>query len=119
MAKFYGHVGYAEFQETAPGVYQEVFTEYPYYGDVVQDIRKLQTNENLNDGVVLQNMLSVVGDAKAFENYMYIRYVRWGGVCWTVNYVEVNRPRLTLRFGGMYNGTKATVADAPGGSPGE
>ena len=107
MAKFFGYVGYAETQETAPGVYREVFTEYPYYGDVTQDILKTQATEHLNDDLKMQNILSVVGDAYAFEHYYEMRYIRWGGACWAVNSVEVLRPRLLLRFGSLYRGQTA------------
>lgn len=110
MTRFYGHVGYAETRVTSPGVHKEVFTEYPYFGDVTQDLRKLQQTEHLNDDLILQNIITIVGDKMAFDNYMNIRYVKWGGAYWTVNYVEVRRPRLILRFGGLYRGT---TAEAP------
>lgn len=112
MARFYGHLGYAEDRALRPGVHQEVMVEYPYFGSVTQDIFKSQTSEQLHDDVVLQNLISVVGDKYAFEHYFKIRYVRWDGALWKVNYVEIQRPRLLLRFGGVYNGE--TAATAPG-----
>ncbi len=108
MAKFFGYVGYAETSENTNGVYIEEFTEYPYYGDVTQDLRKLQTTEHLNDDIILQNILSIVADTYAFEHFHSIRYIRWGGACWTVGYVEVRRPRLILRFGSLYKGQVMT-----------
>ena len=36
MAKFFGIVGYAETVQVKPGVWQDVITEYKYYGDEVR-----------------------------------------------------------------------------------
>jgi hypothetical protein len=33
-----------------------------------------------------------------------MRYVEWAGVRWDVTDVEVQRPRLILRLGGVYHG---------------
>ena len=104
MARFAGQVGYAVTQETAPGVHRESIVERQYKGDVVQDLRKLQSDDNLNGKLILQNHITIVADKFAFENYYNIRYVMWDGVRWEANYVEVKRPRLIIRFGGVYNG---------------
>lgn len=107
MTRFHGQIGYVETEETAPGVYVEQPIEYSYKGDVKQDLRKLQTDESLNGSLILQNHLSIVADKFAEEHFHQIRYVKWDGVYWQVNYVEVRRPRLILRFGGVYNGVTA------------
>lgn len=103
MARFAGKVGYAVSQETSPGVHRETIVERLQKGDVVQDLRKLQSDDSLNGKLILQNHISIIADKFAFENYSNIRYVEWDGVRWEANYVEVKRPRLIIRFGGVYN----------------
>jgi hypothetical protein len=107
MARFYGNVGYGESTQTAPGVWQDVITERPYFGDVLKDTRTLKSGETLNSDVSVGNMISIVADAYANEHFFAIRYVEWAGVRWTVPSVEVQPPRLLLRLGGVYNGLEA------------
>lgn len=102
--RFYGKVGYGETVESAPGVWQDTIVEYPYYGDVVKNTRRLQEGESLNNDLSVGNSISVVADAYANEHFFAIRYVEWAGALWTVSDVEVQSPRLLLRLGGVYNG---------------
>lgn len=106
MAKFYGKVGYGETIETPPnsGVWKDVITERPYYGDVLNNIRRFQENQKINDDLTLSNGISIIADPYALNHFFAIRYVEWAGALWTVNTVEVERPRLILRLGGVYNG---------------
>lgn len=104
MAKFYGKIGYGESVETAPGVYEDVITELSYFGDVLRNTRQLQTGENLNSDITVNNSVSIVADAYANEHFFAIRYIEWAGTLWTVTDVEVRSPRLILRMGGVYNG---------------
>jgi hypothetical protein len=103
MAKFYGVVGYAETVETAPGVWTEQITERPYFGDVVRNLRRLQTPSTLNDDVNISNEISIVTDPYANQNFHAIRYVEYMGTKWKVPSVEVQYPRLILTLGGVYH----------------
>lgn len=104
MAKYYGMVGYAETVETRPGIWEEVITERPYYGDVIRNIRRLETGESVNDNVVINNSISIVADPYAYQHFLAMRYVKWMGANWKVTNVEVQSPRLLLTIGGVYNG---------------
>lgn len=106
MAKFFGEIGYGESVETPPGsgVWKDVITEAPYYGDVLQSIRKLEEGEGLNNNLSVQNRISVMADQYANEHFFAIRYIRWAGALWTVTSVEVKSPRLILSLGKVYNG---------------
>jgi hypothetical protein len=104
MAKFYGEIGYGVTEEVRPGVYQDVITEYKYYGDVIRNTRRLENGDKVNNDLSVGNSISVVADAYANQNFFAIRYVRWAGALWTVSEVEVQSPRLILRLGGVYNG---------------
>jgi len=104
MGRFHGAVGYATSEETAPGVWEDVITEYKYYGDVVRNIRKLQDGTDLNSDISVNNSISIVADEYARGNFYAIRYVEWAGVLWKVNTITEQSPRLILELGGVYNG---------------
>lgn len=109
MAKFSGVVGYGEQQEISPDVYDEVIVEYPYYGDITKNSRVARDEGNVNQSLSVQNTISIVADAYAREHFHAIKYVKWAGTYWTVSEVTVERPRLLLRLGEVYNGRKATA----------
>lgn len=103
MAKFYGNIGFAETLETKPGVWTEKITERQYAGDVLKISKKWQSGENLNDDITINNEISIVADPFAFGNFHNIRYVQWMGTKWKVSKIDVQRPRLTLTMGAVYN----------------
>lgn len=104
MNKFYGKIGYAISEETVPGVWVEQIIERSYYGDVIRNIRRLQSSENLNDDINVSNEISIVADAFANQNFHSMRYVEYMGTKWKVSSIEVKYPRLILSIGGVYNG---------------
>lgn len=114
MAKFSGVVGYGETVESAPGVWKDVITEKTYRGDVFRNTRQLREGESVNDDLSVNNSISIVADAYANEHFFAMRYIRWAGVLWKVDDVEVQRPRLLLRLGGVYDGP---VAASPPPTP--
>ena len=103
MAKFYGVIGYSETKETKSGVWKECVTEKNYYGDVLQFNRRLETSDNLNDNLNINNKISIIADPFAYENFRLIRYIKWMGSKWKITNVEVQYPRLILTIGGIYN----------------
>ena len=106
MAKFYGKVGYVEVVETSYQVYKSVEYERSYYGDVTRVSRRLDAGSKINDDITLSNLISIVADAYAFDHIFALRYVWWMGNRWKVTNVEVQRPRLVLTLGGLYNGNE-------------
>jgi hypothetical protein len=104
MAKFFGAVGYGESVEQSPGIFEDVITEQQYYGDVVRNTRRLQEGQSVNDDLSVNNSISIVADEYANKHFHAIRYVDWAGALWKVSEVDVERPRLILRLGGVYNG---------------
>lgn len=103
MAKFCGNVGYAQTVETSPGVWEEQITERKYYGEIVRNMRKLQTSEQLNDNIDITNEISIVADPYANQNFHAMRYVEFMNAKWKISSVEVKYPRLILSIGGLYN----------------
>jgi hypothetical protein len=104
MSKFYGPIGYVTQQEISPGIWDDVVVERSYRGDILQNIRKWEPTEHKNDDVVISNRISIIADIFAYENLSTIRYVSWMGIRWKVNNIEIQRPRLILTLGEVYNG---------------
>lgn len=113
MAKFADLIGYGESVEIRPGVWEDQITERQYYGDVVRNSRKLSDGKYLNNDISVGNSISILADAYAYNHFFAIRYVKWAGSLWTVSEVVVERPRLILRLGGVYNGPTAVTAGTP------
>lgn len=110
MAKFYGKVGFGEQKEVRPGVWDTEITEYPYYGDVIRNVRRMQDADKVNSDLVLMNSISIVADAYARDHFFAIVYVEWAGAVWSVTHVEVEHPRLILRLGSVYNGPRPAAS---------
>ena len=104
MAKFYGAIGYAVLEETAPGVWEEKTTEHFYYCELIRNTRKLQSTDQLNDNINVANEVSIIADPFANENFHSMKYVEFMGAKWKITSVEVQFPRLILTVGGVYNG---------------
>lgn len=105
MPKFWGTVGYIDYEQTKPGVWTEVATERTYGGDINRDTRVLQNGGQVNDNISVSNTISIVADAYANRNFHTIRYVIWNGAKWKVTNIDASqRPRLILTLGGLYNG---------------
>lgn len=102
--RFHGEVGYGGTVETAPGVWEDVITEVMYTGDIPSNAFRAAQGNQVLETLTLSNSISIVADAYANENFSNIRYVMWNGVRWTVNTVTIDRPRLILYLGEVYNG---------------
>lgn len=104
MAKFYGEIGFAQQVESSPGVWKEEIVKKKYFGDLIRNIRQLQSTDQLNDNINISNQISIIADPYANENFHSMRYVEFMGAKWKVTSVEVQYPRLILQLGGVYNG---------------
>lgn len=109
MAKYYGVLGYAEKVETAPDVWRESIIERKYQGDVTRNTRRWESGEHLNDNLNIGNTISIVADAYAYQNFHKLRYITYMGAKWKIKTVEVNRPRLILQIGDVYNDQQSSV----------
>lgn len=105
MARFAGKVGYAIMTETAPGVWKEVIVEKNHKGDVLRVRKQTESGQWLNDDINVNNEFSIIATAYAYQNFQYMRYLVWNGTKWKIRSVEVERPRLIISIGGVYNGS--------------
>ena len=103
MAKFYGNVGYIVMVQTAPGIFEEQEIVREYYGDEETVGSRWESGEKINDDFSINNQISVVADGFAYENFSQLRWVEWLGTKWKVSTIRVERPRLILSLGGVYN----------------
>ena len=103
MARFSGVVGYAISTETSPGVFTDAITEKTYYGDILRNSRRWSTEQQANDNLLITNRISIVGDDFAHANWSFMKFVRYGGVSWEISNVDIERPRLILTLGSVYN----------------
>lgn len=112
--KFCGIVGYCENVEEKgdrKGNWIDKVTERTYFGDVLRNTRKWEgsRNESTNDDLLINNQFSILADSYAYTHFQTMKYVKWLGACWKITNVEVQRPRLILTVGGVYNGQTATT----------
>lgn len=101
--KWYGSIGFAELNETTPGVWTPQIVERNYRGDLVRNTRRLQSTDKVNDDININNQISIVADPYANMNFHTIKYATFMGTKWKVGDVEVQYPRLILSLGGVYN----------------
>lgn len=109
MAKFCGVVGYIWTHEKPdqPGVWTREVREVVYRGDILRMASNWQNDSKVNDDLIITNRISIVADAFAYTNFAHIKYVEWGCTKWTVKEATVDRPRIILSLGGVYNGEQA------------
>lgn len=107
--KYYGKIGYCIMTETKPSTWEEVYVEKSFCGEQLNTKSKWQTSSHLNDNIDISNQLSIVADPFALQNFYNIRYVEYLGQKWKVTAVEIQRPRLILTVGGVYNGRDQTT----------
>ena len=112
MSKFFGAIGYITQKEISPGIWDDMVVERSYRGDILQNYRKWDSTgddtsgavSQKNDNLVISNKVSIIADPFAYSNFSTIRYVIWMGVRWKVINIEIQRPRLILLLGSVYNG---------------
>jgi hypothetical protein len=78
--------------------------------------RRRMEDDKVNSDLSVGHVVKVVADPYAREHFFAIQYVRWAGTLWEVREVNLERPRLHLWLGGVYNGpTPAPAPAAPAG----
>jgi len=105
MAKFHGFIGYAEVEEseTAPGAWIEVVTERPCSGDILRNTKRWENAEKVNENLTIDNRFSIIADEFAVNNSHNMRYLKINGTSWKISSFEIQRPRIILTVGGVYN----------------
>ena len=103
MTRYHGYVGYAIDVEAYPGVWEEQISEHEYFGDVLKNRINMQQGSVINAKITISNSISIIADPFAFEHVYAMRYVTYLGKKWSIVNVSIERPRLILTLGGLYN----------------
>lgn len=103
MAKFYGDIGYMKPVETAPGVWSEMIKTKTYTGDIIRNMHRWIPSVEFYDDIATSTQISIIADPFAYEIIPFMRFVRWMGVSWKIINIDIQRPRLILTLGGVYN----------------
>ena len=106
MTRFHGLVGFVSQGEVSPGVWEaNVVTKREYYGDMIRNSYSIvPTSDSTNDNLKLSNQLSIVADGYIMSHLSSIKFVVVNDVAWRVSSIEVDRRRVILRLGEVYNG---------------
>ena len=104
MAKYSGLVGYVTQEETVPGIWSPDENPKMMRGDIIRQTLSNQDNGKVNNDITLNHRVSLLGDAYAFSSYYAIKWIEIDGRKWEVTSVEVQRPRIIVTVGGLWNG---------------
>ena len=104
MAKFAGKIGFINQVEKEPGLFENETVERSYTGDILQDVRRWNNVEKVNDDLTLGNRFSIVADGYILDNMYTMKYMIWRGVRWSITKIELQTPRIIITVGGVYNG---------------
>lgn len=119
MAKFYGVIGFGTQVEISPGVWDYAIVEKPYFGDVIRDTLESVGGDKVLSDRKTTNAFRIIADPYAEERFSDMKYVTWHGKYWEIRQVELhNRPRMTIRIGGIYEGPLG-ASDDSGNDPGD
>ena len=103
MTRYHGYVGYDIDVEAYPGVWEARISEHEYFGDVLKNRINMQQGSVVNAKITISNSISIIADPFAFEHVYAMRYVTYLGKKWSIVNVSIERPRLILTLGGLYN----------------
>jgi hypothetical protein len=106
MAKFSGKIGYSNTveNETKPGIWTEEIIEKYHRGDITKQFNRWQSGKTINTNINISNKVSIVADSFSLNNLHKMRYIHMSGGLWKITGVDIERPRLILSIGGVYNG---------------
>lgn len=106
MAKFSGKIGYgiSKESEDQPGVWIDEIVEKPIIGELMRNSRVIESTNEVNDGININNQISFIADPFSIKFFQFIRYVELRGIKWKAKSVEVLYPKLIVVLGGVYHG---------------
>lgn len=103
MAKYYGNIGFATQVETSPGIWEDAIVPRPYKGDVLRSGRKYDSSsDGVNDDFGITNEFSIISDAFLYSHIPALRYLEYLGSKFKITSVEIDRPRVRIKVGGVY-----------------
>ena len=106
MAKYSGMLGYVmPAKEDPPGIWKpSAVVEKLGRGDLFGQTINNEDVGGLSDGITINNQLSIIMDPFVNKNLESLKYVILYGTRWEIKSMAINRPRVILTLGGVYNG---------------
>lgn len=104
--KFAGYLGFADYVETEPSIFEEEIVERAYRGDVFKKTIRNSNNDTINNNVSVNVRISIVADRYALTHSGSIKYIVYMGQKWTVEDVDIQPPRLTFTLGSLYHANR-------------
>lgn len=105
MAKFSGNIGF-EKQVTSMGITKKVINERFAKGDFLNEVWRHNQGPKINDDITVTNRISILADQYFNDNKHSMIYVVIDGIPWRISTIEVQRPKLILNVGRLYNGKR-------------
>ena len=102
MARYSGLLGFYQTVEMAPGVWEDKITEHHCTGSIDHISRRYGEKDSIDRDITVTMAVSMIMNQNF--DYSKVRYITYNGVRWAVNTIEFKRPRVTLHFGGIWNG---------------
>lgn len=102
--KYCGKVGFIITEETEPGICVPKTVERTYRGELLQNIRRWESGESVNDNIKIQNRISIVADSFAHSHLGYMRYIEFANTKWYISSFDIKYPRIIITTGEVYNG---------------
>lgn len=112
MARIYSTIGFGITAEVEPGLWEEVIKEVKFFGNLLRNSFRTDVGDKSNVDTTLNNSISLVGTNFAFEHVANMRYIEFQGTKWVIDSVTIERPRLIIGMGGVYNGPTAPTPNA-------
>lgn len=100
--KWFGKIGYSDYVETEPGVWENVITELSYFGDIIRNFKSDNQGNSINGDISVTNQISILSNPFLSNNFHKIKYITFGGAKWTIGTVEVRYPRILISLGSLY-----------------
>ena len=103
--KYIGKVVFGDTVENPaePSIYEEVYVERVYRGDVLRKTVQQSNQQTINNKLTASVRLSILADRYALTHFGSIVYAEYMGQKWMVKSVDPQPPRLLLELGELYH----------------
>lgn len=103
MAKLKINIGFANQNETSPGVFEDTYEEKPYICELFRQSISNTSETSVNPNFSLGNRISIVVDDFLKNNISKLRYIVIWNNKWKVSKGEIEEKRLIISFGEVFS----------------
>lgn len=109
--RYHGNVGFVDYEEIRPGVWDYVVTEHECSGVVLSKSNRFVSSivNGVNDDLVISTRISIIADPFINQHFPSIKYVEYKGVKWLIKEIDDSKyPRLIISLGEVYTDGQQT-----------